>query len=549
MRNLVTLVLMQLKEKLKLKNHKYNDKKFLFQIIYGVLKFALVVALCFVLLFVANFLQLFSLTNFIPSTVITVIFTVMMVVSIISCTVQLTKSMYFSLDNAVLLTLPCRPTQVYLSKLIIFYIFELKRNLSFMIPLFIAYFILFDFSFIFYPWLFFCYIFISMIPVLIGAILSIPGMWIYNFFRQYKRVQTGLLVVLVGLVTFAVIKLISLIPENIDLIGTWGTTFWEIQDFLNWFSAKFVVVNKLVGMLVGARVNLVSRLIFSTISIRFIILLAVNIAIFVVGIFTTRPLFYKMASKPFEYLKKPTKPKKNRPVSKKLSIIKNELLLNFRSPEKIFANFGLLIGLPILIFFLNKMYAAMNTRDLGDSLVVCFNILIILLVALSSNSYAASVFSRDGRSSYLIKVQPSDYKPLITAKLLFNTIFMVLSLTATLVVLIYTTKFGVVKSLLIYLIVLFIYFAHLFYSAEFDIMNPQTELYSTIGQNDNNPNETKSTMLAFLISFILFGVMLFLLIEENTLVPFIKVAAVLFILMIFRIYMFYKKVTLYYKER
>lgn len=80
-------------------------------------------------------------------------------------------------------------------------------------------------------------------------------------------------------------------------------------------------------------------------------------------------------------------------------------------------------------------------------------------------------------------------------------------------------------------------------------MNPQTELYSTIGQNDNNPNETKSTMLAFLISFILFGVTLFLLIEENTLVPFIKVAAVLFILMIFRIYMFYKKVTLYYKER
>ena len=50
----------------------------------------------------------------------------------------------------------------------------------------------------------------------------------------------------------------------------------------------------------------------------------------------------------------------------------------------------------------------MNTKETGDYMVIAFNILIILLVALNANTYAASIFSRDGRSAYLIKVQPTD---------------------------------------------------------------------------------------------------------------------------------------------
>ena len=39
----------------------------------------------------------------------------------------------------------------------------------------------------------------------------------------------------------------------------------------------------------------------------------------------------------------------------------------------------------------------------------------------------------------------------------------------------------------------------MFYSAEMDIMNPQAEIYATVGNYDDNPNEMKATVTAFII--------------------------------------------------
>ena len=549
MKALKTLVLMQLKEKLNLKGKRFKGKTILSGIIFTILKFALVVALCFGILFLCRFLHLFSLINIIPANVITVVFLVMLVVSIISATMSLTKSMYYSYDNPVLLTLPCRPTQVYLSKLIVFYIYELIRNMSFMVPLFIAFGMINGYSLIYYPWMIFCYLFISMIPIALGALLSIPMMWFYNFFRQYKRLQFFTLVAVIAIVTFVVVKAIGLIPTNIDLIGTWGTTFWEIQDFLNKFIVDFEIIYKLIIMIVGVRVNLTNVLFTTSTIFTFIYMIIALVVLFGVGLLVVKPLFYKMASKPFEYRKEKVKEKKNKVTNKKVSSLKTEILLNFRQPERLFVNIGLLIAMPVLIFFLNKLFAAMNTRMLGNNMAIAFNVLIILLIALSSNSYAASIFSRDGRSSYLIKVQPSKYQPLLLSKLVFNIVFMVLSFIATFFVLYYNTGLGFVKSLVLILGCLFIYFAHLFYSAELDIMSPQIELYATIGSNDSNPNETKSTLIAFLGSFLTFAILLLLLIENSAIITYIKILLIGLTLMIFRLYMLLSKIKLYYMER
>lgn len=549
MKALMTLVIMQLKEKLNLKGKNFKSKHVLFNVIFGILKFILIVALCYGVLFLCRYLGLFSLINIIPTSVITVVFVVMLIISIISATMSLTKNMYYSYDNPVLLTLPCTAIQVYLSKLIVFYIYEVLRNFSFMVPMFIAFGMINGFNFIYYLWLIVCFIFISMIPVLLGAILSIPTMIFYNMFRQYKRLQIASLIVVITALTFIVVKTIAIIPSNIDLIGTWGTTFWKIQDFLKNFIEKFNIFYKLVLMIVGVRINLTNKLFTSSTMLTFAYLLLTLVLLFVIGILIVKPLFYKMASKPFEYRKEKVKTKKNIVTSKKLSSLKTEMLLNFRQPERLFTNIGLLISMPVLIFFLNKMFAAMNTRILGNNMAIAFNVLIILLIALTSNYYAASAFSRDGRSSYLIKVQPSKYQPLLLSKLIFNTLFMIASFIATLIVLIKSTPIGTSKSIVLILGTIFIYFAHLFYSAELDVMNPQTELYATIGGDENNPNESKSTVIAFLGSFTIFGILLFLLIENSSIVTYIKIMLIGLALMIFRGYMLLNKIKLYYMER
>ena len=158
MNTLITLVKMQLKEKLDFKRIEVS-KSSAFNIILStllvILKFAMVVALCGALLYVAMLFNLFNFNDAIPQSVISLVLLIMLVASTLSCTIGLTKALYYSRDNAILLTLPAVPMQIFLSKIIIFFIFELKRNMSFLVPLFIAYFFLHKYSLVYYFWMLF----------------------------------------------------------------------------------------------------------------------------------------------------------------------------------------------------------------------------------------------------------------------------------------------------------------------------------------------------------------------------------------------------------
>ena len=250
MKSLYILVMMQLKEQMNFKRYKTDNAKFfhiLLSAVGSILKFAAVTGLCVAFLTVSKMLGLFSFAGRpIPDTVMSFVFSVMLAMSVVSCTVGLTKSMYYARDNAVLLTLPCPSLHVYLSKLIIFFIFEIKRNLSFLVPMFIAYYITHSYAPWTYAWMLFCMLWVSLFTVAIGAVLSIPTMWIANFFRQHRWMQISTLVLAVGAAIAALFFGISLIPENIDLVAAWDTLYWQIQDFLNGYAKTFSALYPIV---------------------------------------------------------------------------------------------------------------------------------------------------------------------------------------------------------------------------------------------------------------------------------------------------------------
>ncbi|MBQ2773387.1 MAG: hypothetical protein IJF45_03460 [Clostridia bacterium] len=446
-----------------------------------------------------------------------------------------------------LLTLPCKPIQVYLSKLIIFFIFELLRNFSFVVPLFTAYFITHGYAWYHYLWLMLCILLVSLFTVSVGTLLSIPAMWIGNIFRQFKSLQAITLIGSIALVSFAVFHGISLIPENIDLIATWGTTFWKIQDFLNAYATKFSFIYDFTLMMLGETYNLITTFPIGATALRFFKLFGATAVLYTAGLLIVQPLFYKMASKPFEHMKRRTRTHKNRKLPRPVSVIWTEVLVAMKTPARIFFNVGVLFSVPMLVFLLNKIFLAMNTREMGNYMVLAFNVLIILLVVLNANTYAASVFSRDGRSSYLIKVQPTQYRTLLQAKLLPNTVFVLGALIATLFILISYTSFGTVNALMLIGAIVALYLAHLLFCAELDLMNPQNELYAAIGNSEKNPNETTATLTAFLISFVV-AAALFLLMMEGSRV-FLKFLIVSLALLFWRGWLFFSKIKVYYKEK
>lgn len=552
MKNLLILVKMQLKERLNFKRLDVKNVKIFniaVSILGAVLKFFAVFALCLVFLFIAKRYHLFAI-NSVPSEVISLLFSVMILLSVISCAIGLTKSMYYARDNAVLLTLPCKPLEVYLSKLVIFFIFELKRNISFLVPVFLAYFYSHGYKFFAYVWMLVCMVFVSLLTVAIGALLSIPSMWIANFFRQHKWLQIMLLAIAVVGAIFGIFFAISLIPEDINLVKSWPTIQDKIkQFFFSTYPDKFAVLNDMSIIFLGERSSMGAIIFpFGSTMARFGILLAAIAVLVTLGLLIVKPMFYGMASKPFEYLKKQVKPKKNKMRSRRFSAVFNEWLIAFKSSSRMAANVGILVATPMLIFLLNKIFLAMKTDATGRYMIVAFNVLIILLVVLNSNCSAASIFSKDGRSSYLIKTQPSKYPILILSKLMPNTVFACLSIFAAFIIMMITLSLTVKELLLLTAGLGFIYLAHMLYSAELDLMNPQVELYATVGSTESNPNETKSTVMAFLISFVA-AIAIFFLLKEGSGRVYLKLFIVGLALLCYRVYIFFAKLRLYYNEK
>lgn len=557
MNNIATLVKMQLKEKLNLHNTKADlssTMRFLVSALITVIKFALSSVVCWLLYEVSKIFMIFGTSSHVPDTFITFLFSILLLLSVLSCTIRLTKALYFSHDNVILLTLPSTPTQVFLSKLAVFFIFELKKNMSFLIPMFVGYFIAHGHSFVFYPWLIVTFILISVFTVAIGAFLSIPVALVANVFRQRKSLQYGLTTLVVFGVIFGLFYLVSVIPQDLDLREGWTTLGLEIKEFFDAFSYAVSPLYEFTRMIIGEAIHsdytLLITLPFAGTMIRFGILVLVTAVFLALSVLVVNPLFYSMASKPFEFIKAQVKPKENRVHNPRFTAIHTEFLKSFKDSGRTMTNLGIAISTPILIFVLNLIFSAMPTTEFGDTLIIACNILIILLISLNSSSYAASIFSRDGRSAYLIKVQPKSPTPLLIAKLLPTSLFCIVSFLMTAATLISFSNFPAKDVIFMMLGIMFIYFAHLLYSAELDILNPHTEVYAAIGDHGNDPNELKSTSAAFIISFLIAAFIVLLILSDETISSVcIKLSGIGLLAFVYRAYLFFTNIKLYYKEK
>ena len=242
------------------------------------------------------------------------------------------------------------------------------------------------------------------------------------------------------------------------------------------------------------------------------------------------------------------KTKKNRIFSPFLSSTIKNSIVTLRTSNVLYSLFAVAIFSPIAILFQNRIVAAMDTRILGNYMAVAFNILIILLLTLSSNVIVSSTFSKEGNSSYLNKVNPVEYRTMLTGKFVLNAIICICSIIASTAIMSSFANFTVIQSILICFSLIFVYLGHLFWSAEFDLMNPQNRLYQTTGSNHKNPNETKSTISAFIISA-MFTFVCFFLMNEDLNVMFFKVFFIGLVLLLIRIYLYFTRIKLYYKEK
>ncbi|MBQ0009071.1 MAG: hypothetical protein KBS97_02225 [Firmicutes bacterium] len=506
------------------KESQSNERKDkIIRIVLMILKFVVVVGVAYALCFVIGTFGVILPKSFFSLFVFFT--TIMFVLQLISTIVSSTKNYYISEDNKVLITFPSKGASLFLSKMTIEYLKQLKNTVDFYLPVSIGIIIYTALTNPLSPlplysvvWIVFPVIVMVAIIVLLGSLISV----LYLQYLRLVKIVPAVRLVLVGaifaLIIYGAVLLIGLIPPDLNLLNTWNTIRANIDSFLNTFSNVMVPVswfcNSIVGVTSpsykGYRLN-------GACFGKFFAVLGCTIVLFFIVFFVVKALFLHMMTKSVDYEKVNEKAHHRNHVHHKHSTFAfKELKISFRTFEVSATYIVTYVLIPLLIYLICKIFDAINTSMKGNMLSIMFIVLLIVLPLLASNAPLASAYSREGHAGYIKKTKPIQPTTPMLSKLLFNLILSIPSIFVSMYIVGIFGKIDIGTVIIVGVCVLLLQYAHIFYSSTLDFVNPKNENYQIEGQNAKNSNENISTVVAFVISF-LFAFLVFFFFQEQVL--------------------------------
>lgn len=529
------LTMMQLGDKLDLR-FLHQKNKLLLKILYKVLAVGLLTGVILGLLFLLKN----SLFISVDAKLFIFVITFLQLISIVSATGGLTTSMYLAKDNQLLFSFPAKHNEIFLSKLSVFFVYELLRNISFLIPFIIAYGLFASNGGVWWGyWLLIplALFLLSIIPVLIAVLLSIPVMFITKWLKENPLYAgVALLGTLVGVFTL-VLKFLQLIPKNIRFVAMYHTIFQQINLGINW------VVNHSLYY-----VNIAGIFLNNKLFLNLLLIIAIFGTVGTIAYLLARPLYFKMAISSYEFSNKKKYASK---VSKEkgpfASYANKEFKLLIRSTDSLIGNFVYLFSLPFVLFVFNALMGAFNIRESGSYMLLSFNILIGLILLLSSNTSSATAFSKEGSQFYLLKIAPIAIKKQAIAKILFNVLISTFILILTCVAIAFATNIDGLNMFMIFMLFLLVDITHIVWSLEIDMMNPDFKEFET-SDNAKESKNIKSSISIGLVLSIVVALISYGLFVINMSTAWIKILIIAGIFLAIRIYLFINRLNIYFKE-
>ena len=517
------LTLLQFLDKMKFSikrpDGKVDVKTIIQKIVFAVLRFVLIAGVVGGLFYLIKALNIYPAFEFVN--IYIVFYFAIIVMTLISNTVTLMKDLYYSDDNKFLVTTPVSSSQLFFSKIIVFLITDFKKSLDILIPVtfgfVIAEVILKQMTIPAVFWFMIPLLMANVLYVILAAFFSVVALYIYKLLKTYPIFELITVIILAIAGIALVIFLISRIPEDINLIEQWQFIKRDIQDKVNSFSMIVYPFKIVVEMMFGIRNT---QSFYELHYLNFVFFAAMILIILVLGAiayFSLKPFYLRMVTKTFEFDKNLIDvAKQNKKHKRFITFTNKEFKLTFRDTEISGSYLIVYIAAPLLLYFMDTVFKAINTDLEGNVMTYAINILLIILPYLAANSMVATMFSKEGRAAYMKKTKPINIFLPITSKLLFNMIFCIPSIIACAVVFGTFANIGVFPPIAVAISVILIQYGHIFFSATRDIMNPQNEIYATNGELSSNPNERVSTVVAFVLSFAVAGVSWFFLNESIT---------------------------------
>ncbi len=428
-------------------------------------------------------------------------------ISIIASLLGLTTDLYHSKDNQILFPLPVKNDEIFISKMIVYYIHELIKSLYILVPLLIALGYHSQADFAYYLNIIPLTILLPFVSVSVATLLSLPFVVVKNFLKNHNLISALLsLLVFVG-IFFTIYWLVAQIPVPIRLVQLYNRFIIGLTLFMQ-DVASIGSVYSFVGFILYG--------IDTWMNYVYVILSVVGLAL--ANYFIAKPLYFKLTSRSQENTVKKVKHMKLRESkSLFLTFFRKELLIARRSPNELINNYALLLMLPIIMYVLNYVYMGMNRSTLGNDLVLILNVLIVTLIVTGSNTASASAITTEGYEFILLKTAPYDTSKIAWAKMLFNFLF------TTLIIIVSFGLFALALPVFpiedIYMLFGFIVLVnvgHILWSLQLDILSPKLSEYATSGSLSDHSNIKKSLSIGLILSivFTIISIISFILFRE-----------------------------------
>ena len=489
-RRLKVLTLLQLSDRLNLKKYS-NTTKLATSITIGIVGLILFTLLyCGIIYFLCDLIMIPK-----NQTILTFVLFVIQLLSIVACTHGLNKTLYYGKDNMILLSYPANPHEVFLSKLLVYYVYEFIKNFFLMLPLLISIGIMFKiFSFLYIVATILFMFILPMFPVLIAAIVTIPMVLLKNLLRKIPLVKEIGLVSIFVLVFLALFEIMEMIPVPLRIVALYNQFITNFTDFI-------VNVNKY-----SLFYNNIGQLLFSE-NVLFNILIILGVLVGLLGLVTllSMPLYFKLASKSQER----ANVKKHKNINKAYSntfftFVRKEWLLTKRNIGDFINNYIFMFAAPFVAFVMTCIITAIDRNELGMSLTTASIGLVVLMMASASNTSSALAITQEGSEFVLLKTAPADSTNMAWAKIFFNLVFStIMIIISFIVVTVFCDRLTDYATIWVLCGgVILVNAALILWSFELDIKNPSLREYASNNDATTIENVSKSIKIGLLLSFL-----------------------------------------------
>ena len=509
-----------------------GGKKLVSKILLKVLFMAISIVAFTALFFVVRNFFSFELSK---DLIVTLIF-ITQLISIVACLGGMILVLFVSKENTMLLAFPCNYSEIFLSKIIVFALDEIKKSLIFIIPLLIGFGINAGVGVIYWLQLPIIWLTLCLLPVFIGATMAIPAIYIIKFLKSHVFIYALLLSALIIAGYLLIYWILSQIEPPINIAGKYAR-------FLEAVRQAFATINKisLFYSFIGNSLFGVSTALYF--SLTLLVVLGFGVLCFLVAM----PFYFKAASSTAENSsKKVHKIKYGKGKNLFITFLKKELKIHFRSSDTVTSIVTAVLLFPTISYVFNFIMSLINTSSLGIYMTIAFNMMITLSLLGTHNANSASAISREGNEFAVLKTAPSNTSLICWAKLAVTATINVLSLITTAIMLVFSMRVPIFDVIAIVITIFFISVGQIAWGFELDLRNPKITEYASKGDAvTDNGNVAKAMAIAFLIS-ILVGLLSLILLLDSYVFGWVRILLIAFVFMLARLYLLHSNLKTYF---